>query len=318
MSLIVDKVSKRYKFDWVLKDTSFEANAGEIFGIFGVSGGGKSTVLASLHSESARNGGSVLLNGSNPRHLISISNADREPSFFSGIFGRKTPAKSVVTEVRDLIESSEVGKDSALLLDDPFCSLDLRNRLDLFDQIRAKVKDTQAVALFASPRFDDILAFCDRVGVLSNGEIVQTGNPQDVYENPVSATVAQIVGRNNIFSARRLSSSKADAAVFVTMDGEHRLTTEGADVKTLGPLNQNILLGIRPEQVSISFGASFPEDNLIKGTIEDVQQLGHFAVISLNCQGLALTASVPRAIGLNPGDECMVGLPPDRIRVFAQ
>lgn len=42
----------------------------------------------------------------------------------------------------------------------------------------------------------------------------------------------------------------------------------------MGALNQNVLLGIRPEHISISFGASSPEDNLIKATITRTQFLG--------------------------------------------
>ncbi|MBA2378527.1 MAG: TOBE domain-containing protein [Blastocatellia bacterium] len=319
MSLVVDKVSKRYKNDWVLKDVSFEAAAGEVFGIFAASGVGKSTLLRSIQPENARNGGTVTSADGAAKEFVSIPGSAKSPSFFRRLFGSSTRPESSASagEIRNLMESGSLHSGSVLLLDDPFCSLDLAARLELFDQVRSFVKEMNIVAVFATSRFDDILPFCDRAAVLTNGGIAQIGSPQDVYERPATAAVARMVGRNNVFAARRLSSSKADSTVFVTIDGEHRLTTRAADIKTLGPLNQNILLCIRPEQISISFGASFPEDNLIKGKIEGIQQLGHFAVISLSCEGLALTASVPRVIGLNRGDECMVGLPPDRIRIFS-
>jgi ABC-type Fe3+/spermidine/putrescine transport system ATPase subunit len=81
-------------------------------------------------------------------------------------------------------------------------------------------------------------------------------------------------------------------------------------------LNQNINLMIRPEQISISFGASFPEDNLLKATVSAVTPMGATTRVELDCDGLRLEALVLRLVGLNIGEECMVGLPPDRIIVL--
>jgi ABC-type sugar transport system ATPase subunit len=83
----------------------------------------------------------------------------------------------------------------------------------------------------------------------------------------------------------------------------------------LGALNQNVTLAIRPEYISISFGASFPEDNLLKATVTHVRFLGPTTLITLDADGLKLEALVLRLVGLKAGDECMVGLPPDRIHI---
>jgi len=90
------------------------------------------------------------------------------------------------------------------------------------------------------------------------------------------------------------------------------------DVRRLGAINKNVRLGIRPEHLSLSFGAAFPEDNLLRATIGTKRFCGPFTLVELSCNGLQLTASVPRLVGISAGDECMVGLPPDRIRVFAE
>ena len=89
------------------------------------------------------------------------------------------------------------------------------------------------------------------------------------------------------------------------------------DLRGLGAINKNAWLAIRPEQVVLSFGASFPEDNLLKGTIANIRFSGPSTYVTLDCSGISLEAMVTRLIGLNIGDECMVGLPPDRIRVLA-
>ena len=85
---------------------------------------------------------------------------------------------------------------------------------------------------------------------------------------------------------------------------------------SIGAITAPLTLTIRPEHISISFGASFPEDNLLKAKITDVQYLGATTRLKLDANGLILEAVVLRLVGLNIGDECMVGLPPDRILVL--
>ena len=151
---------------------------------------------------------------------------------------------------------------------------------------------------------------------MHSGRIIQIGKPREVYENPNSVAVAKTTGRNNLIKARRLTSTKAEMPEFQTLNGEHRLFTDKVDKSNLGAINQNITLAIRPEHISISFGASFPEDNLLKAKITDVKYLGATTLITLDAKGLSLEALVLRLVGLNIGDECVVGLPPDRILVL--
>jgi ABC-type Fe3+/spermidine/putrescine transport system ATPase subunit len=125
-----------------------------------------------------------------------------------------------------------------------------------------------------------------------------------------------LTGRNNVFSARRLTSTKAEIPEFVTIDGSHRLFAEKADIGRLGAINQNVALAIRPQDISISFGASFPEDNLLRAVVTRVRHLGPTTTIQFDAGGLTLEGVVFRLVGLGVGDECMLGLPPDRIRVL--
>ena len=105
---------------------------------------------------------------------------------------------------------------------------------------------------------------------------------------------------------------------FQTLAGEHRLFTDRVERDAPGATNEAITLAIRPEHISISFGASFPEDNLLRAKITGISFLGAMTLIKLNAGGLELEALVLRLVGLNVGDECMVGLPPDRILVLKE
>jgi putrescine transport system ATP-binding protein len=158
----------------------------------------------------------------------------------------------------------------------------------------------------------------DEIAVLESGSISRIGSPEEIYEAPATRHVASITGRCNIFEARRLTSSKTDIPEFQTICGAHRLFAEKADIAKLGSINRNISLAIRPENISISFGASFPEDNLLRAVVTKIQYLGETTSIEFDCSGLSLEALVFRLVGLHIGDECMLGLPPDRVRILKE
>lgn len=320
MSLSVKHLFKRYGNKWVLKDISFDARCGEILGIFGPSGSGKTTLLKVLAGDEDSNGGTIHWQD---RDITKLNRAGRNFSCVTrtnisgwrSIFrGKKTSKKNASERVNHALADAE----DVLLLDDPFCGMDRNLREKLIEQIRQAVAANGLTVLLTTSRYGEIFEACDRVAVLVENEVKQVGSPLEVYDRPGTVAVAQIVGRNNIFGSRRLTSSKSDHPEFITLDGEHRLFGEKADVKTLGAINKNVSLAIRPENISISFGASFPEDNLLKAVVNDVKPRGASTLVQLDSNGLKLEALVLRLVGLNVGDECMIGLPPDRIQVLAE
>jgi ABC-type sugar transport system ATPase subunit len=320
MSLKVVNLSKRYSNKWVLRDISFEVASGEVYGLFGPSASGKSILLRAIHGVTSLNEGLIFRGDDNVTKTNSSSRdftlvRTSSESVWQRFLQNKrwvSKGRSESENIRGAIDDSK----NVLLLDDPFCAMDPQETEALIEQTREAAKDRGMAVIFASNNFEQVLLACDRVAVIVNGEIKQFGVPQEIYEKPELSVVARVTGRNNLFEARRLSSSKADVPEFHTIDGGHRLFAQRIESSALGALNQNVTLAIRPEQISISFGASFPEDNLLKATVERIQFLGPTTLIGLDANGLKLQALVLRLVGLNIGDECMVGLPPDRIQIF--
>lgn len=320
MSLKVVSLSKRYNDKWVLRDVSFEVSTGEIFGIFGPTGSGKSTLLSALQGLTSSNGGSVYVGNKDvtkldrmARNFATVAPARR--SIWQRLSKNKRIASRGERKSKNVLRSIESAKN-VMLLDDPFCAVGAREYEDLVKKLRHVAKQRGLSVVLASSNFEQVLITCDRAAVIVNGEIKQIGVPQEIYEKPGARVVAEVTGRNNLFAARRLTSSKADIPEFHTIDGGHRLFAQRIERGALGALNQNVTLGIRPEQISISFGASFPEDNLLKATVTGIQFLGPTTLIELDADGLKLRTLVLRVVGLNVGDECMLGLPPDRIQIF--
>lgn len=322
MTLKIQNLSKSYQQHQVIKDVSLEVEKGEILGLFGAVGEGKSTVIRTIAGLLDQSGGIISFNSEDLSNTpcdqrgFYFPNLTNE-SFWKSLFN--TPKNSQLADgegqvlaLEDALERAE----NVLLLDNQFCFMDRQTRERNCEKLRKTVKEKNLAVIFATNSYEEILSICDCVAVLHKGEIVQTGTPQEVYQNPNSSVVAQITGRNNLIEARRLTSGKSDMPEFQTIKGEHRVFTDKIDKPASDAANQNVVLAIRPEHISISFGASFPEDNLLKAKITNVVFKGETTLIVLDADGLTLEALVLRLVGLNIGEECMVGLPPDRILVL--
>ncbi len=82
----------------------------------------------------------------------------------------------------------------ALLLDEPFSNLDRHLRAELRRDIKRIVTETGATTLLVTHDREEALATSDRIAVMGDCYIEQTGTPEEVYLNPVSASVARLVG----------------------------------------------------------------------------------------------------------------------------
>ena len=202
-----------------------------------------------------------------------------------------------------------------LLFDEPLSNLDVALREETRGELRELVKRLGLTAIYVTHDQDEAFALCDRIGVMSNGRLLQTGTPRDLYERPASLTVARFLGRNNFIKAMRVSKKHDTNGEFKTLVGGHTLNLP-INAQDVAPINKPSVLSIRPEYVAITEGASFPADNVLRATVREVNFAGATTTVKLDANGLALEALVLRLVGLAPGDACMVGLPPGRISVL--
>ena len=321
MTLEILKISKRFGNTWALRDVSFEVEDGSVIGIFGASGSGKSTLLNVIAGAVKPSGGSIIANGVD---LAKIKAKERGVSLhvghgdggvkgiFDSLFQKSAGGETQLSR----FERASKATGKIWLLDEPFSEMDAAQREHAFKEIQKAAKDGGRIIFFASSDFLQIIELTDEVAVIDRGEIVQTGTPQQIYEEPESVKIARATGENNLIPARRLSSSDDQIPEFYSIDGAHRIFAQPIEKGRLGAINQNVTLAIRPEHVSMSIGASSPEDNLLRGVVTAIKFRGSTTLIEFDVGGLRLETRTFKVAGLNIGDECMLGLPPHRIIIL--
>lgn len=317
MPLKVVNLSKTVDRSWAFRDVSFEVGDGEILGIVGDSSDTRTLIFKAIAGiEKAT--GSVSIDGRDVRDRSANGRSirlfpDSKNSFFQRVFAGRASKSTLNPE--EVLKAVHNGC-RVCLFDNPFSSMDLAEKEVSFEKLRTLVFEKRLSAVVTNLPFSDILGLCDSVAILDRGEVVSTGTPGSIYLEPVCIAAAMATGRHNLFEARRISSSTAEMPEFQTIDGGHRLRTKAVKKNGLGAINRNLTLGIRPEHVSLSFGASFPEDNIVKAVVIGVIFLGDTTLVKLDAAGLQISSLVMRLVGLNVGDECMIALPPDRIQIF--
>jgi putative spermidine/putrescine transport system ATP-binding protein len=115
--------------------------------------------------------------------------ADRKPAELSG--GQQQ---------RVALARSMVMEPKVLLLDEPLSNLDARLRLEMRTELQRVQKETGVTMIFVTHDQTEALSLADRIVVMKNGAIEQIGTPEDIYNRPASAFVADFVGFENIFA----------------------------------------------------------------------------------------------------------------------
>ncbi len=320
MTLQADKLALKAAKHWALRDISFTVEKGEIFGILGSDEENTSEILRIISGLEKPTSGEIRYDGKlvqNGRKEGFFYLGDETTSRWRSLFSDTYPGGTASTHAQ-LVNDSLVNLKNVFLIENPVQNLDPLKTHEIASKLKTTTREQNLCLVVATNDPLEIFQLCDRVGVLSKGEIIQIGTPEEVYINPSTKAAAKLFGTTNLIPAKRVTSKKEKNPEFFTIEGEHKLLTGKSAKNDLGVINQAVTLSIRPEHISLSFGASFPEDNLLKARVAKIEFLGATTAITLDANGLKLTALVLRVVGLDLGEECMVGLPPDRIRILTK
>ena len=186
----------------------------------------------------------VMLNGFDHRRVTSLSGGQQQ---------------------RVAIARALIAQPKVLLLDEPLGALDLKLRKDMQQELKKIQKATGITFIFVTHDQEEALTMSDTIVVMSQGRIQQIGTPQDIYNEPKNAFVADFIGESNILDGIMLEDFKVSfsGSIFECVDKGFELR-EPVDVV------------IRPEDVDI-----VPEsEGMLRGTVTSVTFIGvHYEVI---------------------------------------
>ena len=252
--------------NWVIKNINFSLKPGEIVGLLGPSGCGKTTLLRLIAGFDKPTRGLISKNGqiiSSNDYLLSperrqIGMVFQDYALFPHLnvwnnvcFGIKHHAQSIerakwLLRLLEIYEfksryphelsggqSQRVALARALapgtslvLLDEPFCSLDVEVRARLRSELSSVLKSCSAAALLVTHDPHEALAICDRVAVMRRGEIQQYSTPLEMVSNPSNDFIGKFVLQKNILPIQYINHSYSTAVGKLNISIDQSISTK--------------------------------------------------------------------------------------------
>lgn len=214
---------------------------------------------------------------------------------------RKTGHLSGGEMQRVAVGRAIVREPRIFLMDEPLSNLDAKLREELRVELQHLQKTQGSTTLFVTHDQIEALTMADRIAVLNEGEIIQVGTPDDIYDRPATTFVAQLVGtpRINLFEAGRENG---------------RLYVKDSNLQLQAPENctlpSDFLLGIRPEDVQPDPSGE------VTGEVALTEPLGVETILHIQTGEQRLTSLVSGMTNLRIGDEVKFDVAEERIHCF--
>ncbi|MCL2774022.1 MAG: ABC transporter ATP-binding protein [Oscillospiraceae bacterium] len=220
----------------------------------------------------------VNLNGFQPRDVNSLSGGQQQ---------RIAIARALINQPR------------VLLLDEPLGALDLQLRKEMQGELKKIQQRLNITFIYVTHDQEEALTMSDTIVVMNNGEIQQTGAPEDIYNEPVNAFVARFIGESNIIDGIMHRD------YFIEFAGNYFECID-AGFKAM----ERVDVVIRPEDIIIEK----PSDKNIIGTVERVIFKGvHYEMI---IDSFGVKWIVHSTVALNPGEVAGMTVLPENIHIM--
>ena len=176
----------------------------------------------------------------------------------AGFEKRRISSLSGGQQQRVAIARALINKPDVLLLDEPLGALDLKLRREMQLELKRIQRESGITFIFVTHDQEEALTMSDRVAVMSAGHILQLGTPEDIYNEPQSAFVADFIGDSDIMAG--------------TMVRDRLVRFLGCDfacVDTGFGENAEVDVVLRPEDVKLK-PIDDPAQNVPQGVVESL------------------------------------------------
>jgi multiple sugar transport system ATP-binding protein len=348
--LIIDNLRREFGAIRALDGISFSVEEGEFFCLLGASSAGKTTALRAIAGLEELSGGSVTFDGKDltqspvqgrgmsmifqtfalyphlsvyanlayplVRDKVSSTDIRRRVAEVAELLRvthtlkRKPATLSGGEQQRVAIGRAIVRRPRLLLLDEPLTNLDAKLRHDMRAEFKRLHRELGMTMLYATPDQLEALTMGERIALINNGKIVETGTPRDLYGTPSHTFVASMVGSPaiNLVNGKISQDGKARKLElpFGELDlGHVKLST---DLST----GHAITLGVRPQDLHVTSEThgSFSADLNVNGRIHLTEPLGDVTILDIDVSGKMLKMVLPedRATAYSPGQDIGLSL----------
>ena len=245
-------ICKSFDDEPVLKDIFLDIHDKEFITLLGPSGCGKTTTLRIIGGFETADKGEVYFMGKEisdvPPYKRHVNTVFQRYALFPhlnvfeniafGLRVAKTPEKEIVERVQEMlalvnlkgfekrtvstlsggqqqrvaIARALINHPKVLLLDEPLAALDLKLRKDMQNELKALHERTGITFVYVTHDQEEALSMSDTVVVMNDGIIQQIGTPEDIYNEPKNAFVADFIGESNILDGVMLDDYRAKFA----------------------------------------------------------------------------------------------------------
>lgn len=341
--LSIRNIAKTFGTHLVLRDVSLEIAEGEFLTILGESGSGKTTLLRIIAGFETATSGELWMSGERldqqPPYRRKVNTVFQSYALFPhltvednvgyGLRVAKRPGAEIKQRVGDALEKVKmtaharkkpskisggqqqrvalaralVNRPQLLLLDEPLSALDANLRRQMQVELKSLQREVGIAFVFVTHDQEEAMVMSDRIALLRSGELEQVATPQEIYNHPATAYVAQFIGHTNLL--------KGEVRQGVAHCGSFSWKTNLAD----GPA----LFSLRPEHVRL--GHSTPGAVAVKGRVLTQAFHGATDLIRVECaDGLVLTMRTASGgikeesvdVEFDPADAILVRESPER------
>jgi putrescine transport system ATP-binding protein len=329
--LLIRDLVKEFGAVRAVDHVSISINKGEIFALLGSSGCGKSTLLRMLAGFETPTSGQILLAGQDivgvPPYRRAINMMFQSYALFPHLtvwdnvaFGLRRdglPKDEIATRVEQmlaLVQLQNFGKrkphqlsggqqqrvalarslakrPQLLLLDEPLAALDKKLREQTQLELVNIIEQVGVTCVMVTHDQEEAMSMASRIAVMSEGRILQTGQPGEIYETPNCRFVADFIGSVNLFAGTVIE----DEPDHVIIDSPECRLFVGHGIT--GTLGMAVSVAIRPEKIAVSAEAppAFGPDasNCVQGEVVEMSYLGSYTAYHLKLAGgMVLKATV--------------------------